>query len=308
MTWTQVTAEPSSIGSAPNPSEEAVVDVSRVGVVGAGLMGSGIAEVCARAGLDTAVVEATEELAAAGSRRVAASMGRAVDRGKLSTDERDAALGRLSFGTDLEATSDRDLVVEAVVEDEATKVEVFRRLDAVVGREDAILASNTSSIPIIRLGRATGRPEQVIGLHFFSPVPVMSLVEVIPSVRTSPQTLARSREFAAGTLGKEVIQAQDRAGFIVNALLSPYTMAAIRMYEGGFATREDIDKGMMLGTRHPMGPLALSDFVGNDVSLAVAEVLYEEFKDPFYAPPPLLRRMVEAGLLGRKTGRGFYEY
>ncbi|MBN2112792.1 MAG: 3-hydroxybutyryl-CoA dehydrogenase [Acidimicrobiia bacterium] len=284
------------------------MDVERVGVVGGGLMGSGIAEVCARAGLEVAVVEVTDELAAAGRKRVAASLGRAVDRGKLPAEERDAALERLNFGADLEVLADRDLVVEAVIEDPAVKVEVFRRLDAVVARPDAILGSNTSSIPIVRLGRATRRPEQVIGLHFFSPVPVMKLVEVIPSVLTSADTLARSRAFSAEVLRKEVIQASDRAGFIVNALLNPYTMAAIRMYEGGFATREDIDKGMMLGTNHPMGPLTLCDFIGLDVVLAVAEVLYEEFKDPFYAPPPLLRRMVEGGLLGRKTGRGFYDY
>jgi len=232
----------------------------------------------------------------------------AVDRGKLAAEERDAVLERLSFGSDLAALGDRDLVVEAVVENAALKVELFRRLDAIVARPDAILGSNTSSIPIIRLARATRRPEQVIGLHFFSPVPVMRLVELIPSVLTSAETLARARAFSSEVLHKEVIQAADRAGFIVNALLNPYSMAAIRMYEGGFATREDIDKGMMLGTNHPMGPLALCDFVGLDVVLAVAETLYEEFKDPFYAPPPLLRRMVEGGLLGRKTGRGFYEY
>jgi len=264
--------------------------------------------VCARAGLEVAVVEVTADLAAAGRRRVEASMGKAVDRGKLAAEARDAALGRLSFGTDFAALAGSDLVVEAVVEDPAVKTGVFRRIDEVVTRPDAILGSNTSSIPIVSLARATGRPEQVIGLHFFSPVPLMNLVEVIPSVLTSAETLARSRAFATGTLRKEVIQASDRAGFIVNALLNPYTMAAIRMFEGGFASREDIDKGMMLGTNHPMGPLALCDFVGLDVVLAVAETLYEEFKDPFYAPPPLLRRMVEVGLLGRKTGRGFYEY
>ena len=284
------------------------MDVERVGVLGAGLMGSGIAEVCARAGLDVTVVEVNEDLAAAGRRRVEASLTRAASRGKLTEAERDAALGRLSFGADFGALADRDLVVEAVLEDLALKEDIFRRLDAVVARPDAILGSNTSSIPIVRLARATRRPEQVIGLHFFSPVPLMNLVEVIPSVVTSAETLARGRAFASEVLHKEVIQATDRAGFIVNALLNPYTMAAIRMYEGGFATREDIDKGMMLGTNHPMGPLALCDFVGLDIVLAVAEVLYEEFKDPFYAPPPLLRRMVEGGLLGRKTGHGFYEY
>jgi len=284
------------------------MDIRRVGVVGAGLMGGGIAEVCARAGLEVTVVEVSADLAAAGRARVAASLGRAVEKGKLPAAERDAALGRLSFGTDLEALADRDLVVEAVVEDPAVKVGVFRRLDAVVSRPDALLGSNTSSIPIVRLARATGRPGQVVGMHFFSPVPVMNLVELIPSVLTSTDTLGRARAFAAEVLHKEVIQAPDRAGFIVNALLSPYTMAAIRMYEGGHASREDIDKGMRLGTNHPMGPLELCDFIGLDVVLAVAGTLYEEFKDPFYAPPPLLRRMIEGGLLGRKAGRGFYEY
>jgi len=284
------------------------MDVQRVGVVGGGLMGGGIAEVCARAGLGVEVVEVNDELAAAGRGRVEASLGKAVERGKLAADDRDAALGRLAFGTDLGALAGCDLVVEAVVEDPVIKMEVFRRLDEIVERPDAILGSNTSSIPIVRLARATRRPEQVVGLHFFSPVPVMNLVEIIPSIRTSEETVARARAFAAEVLHKEVIQASDRAGFIVNALLNPYTMAAIRMLEGGFATREDIDKGMMLGTNHPMGPLQLCDFVGCDVVLAVAEVLYEEFKDPFYAPPPLLKRMVAGGLLGRKTGRGFYEY
>lgn len=284
------------------------MDVQRVGVVGAGLMGGGIAEVCARAGLDVAVVEVSEELAAAGRKRIEGSLSKGVERGKLAAEEREAALGRLRFGADLDVLADRDLVVEAVVEDPAVKVALFHRLDEIVRRPDAILGSNTSSIPIIRLGRATQRPEQVIGLHFFSPVPVMRLVEIIPSIRTSPETVARSRAFSTDVLRKEVIQAPDRAGFIVNALLNPYSMAAIRMLEGGHATREDIDKGMMLGTNHPMGPLQLCDFVGNDIVLAVAEVLYEEFRDPFYAPPPLLRRMVEGGLLGRKTGRGFYEY
>lgn len=280
----------------------------RVGVVGGGLMGGGIAEVCARAGLEVVVVEAGPDLAAAAQRRVEGSLGRAVERGKLSAEEREAVQGRLSFGADLEVMADRDLVVEAVVEDAAVKAALFRRLDEIVARPDALLGSNTSSIPIVRLARATRRPEQVVGLHFFSPVPVMNLVELIPSVLTSPETLAAARDFAAEVLHKEVIQAPDRAGFIVNALLSPYTMAAIRMYEGGHATREDIDRGMRLGTNHPMGPLQLCDFIGLDVVLAVAETLYAEFKDPFYAPPPLLLRMVEGGLLGRKTGRGFYAY
>ena len=210
--------------------------------------------------------------------------------------------------TDLGELADRQLVVEAVIEDEAAKVEVFRALDKVVSDESAILASNTSSIPIMKLGIATDRPEQVIGIHFFNPVPVLRLVELVTSLLTSPETVGRADDFAAKVLDKKVIRSQDRAGFVVNALLIPYILSAIRMMESGFATADDIDTGMVEGCNHPMGPLHLADLIGLDTTQAVAASLYEEFKEPLYAPPPMLSRMVEAGLLGRKTGRGFYDY
>jgi 3-hydroxybutyryl-CoA dehydrogenase len=282
--------------------------IERVGVVGGGLMGSGIAEVCARAGLDVIVTEVDAAAAEGGQRRLATSLERAVSSGKLTADERDAALARISITTDIGDLADRQLVVEAVVEDEQTKVDVFRRLDKVVEAGDAVLASNTSSIPIMKLGIATERPEQVIGIHFFNPVPVLRLVELVVSLMTSPETIATAHDFATSTLNKRVIRSQDRAGFVVNALLIPYLLSAIRMMESGFATADDIDTGMVEGCNHPMGPLHLADLIGLDTTLAVAESLYEEFKEPLYAPPPMLSRMVEAGLLGRKTGRGFYDY
>jgi 3-hydroxybutyryl-CoA dehydrogenase len=282
--------------------------IERVGVVGSGLMGSGIAEVCARAGLDVSVTEVDAAAAEGGQRRIAKSLERAVSSGKLTADERDAALARISITTDIGDLADRQLVVEAVVEDEQTKVDVFRRLDKVVEADDAVLASNTSSIPIMKLGIATERPEQVIGIHFFNPVPVLRLVELVVSLMTSPETIATAHDFTTNTLNKRVIRSQDRAGFVVNALLIPYLLSAIRMMESGFATADDIDTGMVEGCNHPMGPLHLADLIGLDTTLAVAESLYEEFKEPLYAPPPMLSRMVEAGLLGRKTGRGFYDY
>jgi 3-hydroxybutyryl-CoA dehydrogenase len=208
----------------------------------------------------------------------------------------------------MDALADRELVVEAITEEEATKVKVFARLDSVLVNEDAILASNTSSIPIMKLAMATRRPEKVIGIHFFNPVPVLRLVEVVRSLLTSEETAEAARTFARDQLGKEVINSKDRAGFIVNALLIPYILSAIRMLESGFATSEDIDKGMVEGCAHPMGPLALADLIGIDTTQAVAESLYEEFKEPLYASPPLLSRMKEAGLLGRKSGQGFYSY
>jgi 3-hydroxybutyryl-CoA dehydrogenase len=282
--------------------------ISRVGVVGSGLMGSGIAEVCARAGLDVVVTEVDAAAAEAGQRRLAKSLDRALSSGKLGERERDAALARISFTTDIGDLADRQLVVEAVVEDEQSKIDVFRRLDKVVDDRDAVLASNTSSIPIMKLGIATERPEQVIGIHFFNPVPVLRLVELVVSLMTSPATIARADDFATQVLHKRVIRSQDRAGFVVNALLIPYLLSAIRMMESGFATADDIDTGMVEGCNHPMGPLHLADLIGLDTTLAVAQSLYEEFKEPLYAPPPMLSRMVEAGLLGRKTGRGFYDY
>jgi 3-hydroxybutyryl-CoA dehydrogenase len=282
--------------------------VERVGVVGCGIMGSGIAEVSARAGLDTVVVEVDEAAAAAGIARIEKSLARALKAGKLSEDERDATRGRIQVLSDLGALSDRHIVVEAVAESEPLKLDVFAAIDKVVEADDAILASNTSSIPIMKLAMATGRPEAVIGIHFFNPVPVLHLVELVTSLLTGEETGGRAEAFAAGQLGKVVIRSQDRAGFIVNALLIPYLLSAIRMYESGFATAEDIDAGMVEGCAHPMGPLALADLIGLDTTMAVAESLYEEFKEQLYAPPPLLSRMCEAGLLGRKSGRGFFRY
>jgi 3-hydroxybutyryl-CoA dehydrogenase len=282
--------------------------IERVGVVGCGLMGSGIAEVCARAGLDVVVREVNEGALEAGRKRIESSLDRAVRSGKLAEADRGAVVGRLRYTTDFGEFADRQLVVEAVIEHEAEKLEVFRGIDKAVEADDAILATNTSSIPVMKLAMATNRPASVLGLHFFNPVPVMHLVELIPSLLTSPETAAAAESFAAGVLDKRVIRSKDRAGFIVNALLIPYLLSAIRMLESGFATAEDIDSGVVEGLRHPMGPLALTDLIGLDTTIAVSQSLYEEFKEPLYAPPPLLSRMVEAGLLGRKVGRGFYDY
>jgi len=283
-------------------------DIERVGVVGCGQMGAGIAEVCARAGLDTVVREVDAATAEQGRNRLLSSFEKAVSRGKMTEEDRDSTIARLSFTTDLGEMADRQLVVEAVIEDEPLKTEVFRTLDSVVTDDRAVLASNTSSIPIMKLGMATKRPEQVVGIHFFNPVPVLNLVELVTSLMTSDETTEVANSFATDELGKLVIRSQDRAGFVVNALLIPYLLSAIRMMESGFATAEDIDNGMIEGCNHPMGPLALTDLIGLDTTQAVAESLYEEFKEPLYAPPPMLSRMVEAGLLGRKTGRGFYDY
>jgi 3-hydroxybutyryl-CoA dehydrogenase len=281
---------------------------TRVGVVGCGLMGSGIAEVAARAGRDVAVVESDAVAAERGLARIERSLATAVARAKLSEEDRAAALDRIDVSHDLDALADRELVIEAVFEDEAAKVAVFERVDKIVDAGDAVLASNTSSIPIMKLAMATRRPESVVGLHFFNPVPVLKLVELVPSLLTAEATIERSERFAVEALGKRVIRSQDRAGFVVNALLIPYLLSSIRMLESGFATAEDIDAGMVEGCAHPMGPLHLTDLIGLDTTMAVAESLYEEFKEPLYAPPPLLSRMVDAGLLGRKTGRGFYDY
>jgi len=279
----------------------------QVGVVGCGLMGSGIAEVSARTAHDVVVVESSEDLAKAGLARLEGSLHRAEERGKLEEPAADV-LARIRVVTDLDALADRDVVVEAIVEDEAAKVELFRQLDAIVTAPDAILASNTSSIPIMKLGVVTSRPTQVVGVHFFNPVPVLALVELVPSLLTSPETTQRARTWVQDGLGKQAIDCQDRAGFVVNALLIPFILSAIRMYESGFASAEDIDRGLVLGAAHPQGPLALADLIGLDTTKAVAESLYEEFKEPLYAAPPLLARMVDAGLLGRKSGRGFYTY
>jgi 3-hydroxybutyryl-CoA dehydrogenase len=279
----------------------------RVGVVGCGLMGSGIAEMAARAGFDVVIQEVDEARADAGRRRIDSSLARGLRAGKISEDDIAAAQERMHFVTDQGELADRQVVVEAIIEDEDAKKQVFTALDKVVEDPSAILASNTSSIPIMKLGMATGRPEQVIGVHFFNPVPVLKLVELVSSLLTSDRTAERAAGFAE-SLGKHVIRSQDRAGFVVNALLIPYLLSAIRMLESGFATAEDIDAGMVEGCAHPMGPLALTDLIGLDTTKAVAESLYEEFREQLYAPPPLLVRMVEAGLLGRKSGRGFHDY
>jgi 3-hydroxybutyryl-CoA dehydrogenase len=272
-------------------------------------MGSGIAEVSARAGLDVVVVESSQDRVDSGLQRLEKSLQRAESRGKLGeTSAATDVLGRISVTSKIEALADRELVIEAIVEDEGPKTDLLRRLDAVVESPDTILASNTSSIPIMKLGVVTGRPERVMGIHFFNPVPVLTLVELVPSLLTSDETVERSRTFVQDQLGKHAIDCQDRAGFVVNSLLVPFILSAIRMLESGFATAEDIDQGLVLGAAHPQGPLALADLIGLDTTQAIAESLYEEFKEPLYAAPPLLARMVHAGLLGRKTGRGFYTY
>jgi 3-hydroxybutyryl-CoA dehydrogenase len=280
--------------------------IERVGVIGGGLMGSGIAEVCARAGSRVIVHEIHAEAADAARARIEGSLDRGVEKGRLDPSDRDSTLTRVEFSTDLSEQADRQLVIEAATEDEEIKKRIFADLDAVVAAE-SILASNTSSIPITRIAAATSRADRVVGLHFFNPVPVMGLVELVTTLMTSPETETATRSYAE-SLGKTVIKARDRAGFIVNMLLVPYLIGAIRMYEAGVASREDIDAGMRLGANHPMGPLELADFVGLDTMKHIADVLFDEYKDPFYASPPLLTRMVEAGLFGRKTGRGFYEY
>ncbi|ATZ28656.1 3-hydroxybutyryl-CoA dehydrogenase [Streptomyces lavendulae] len=280
----------------------------RVGIVGGGLMGAGIAEVCARAGLDTVVCEADATAARAARERVAVSLERAVQRGKLDRISAEDALTRLVFTGGLDDLADRQLVIEAVTENADVKTETLAALDKVLVDPGAILATNTSSLPVMVLGMATGRADRFVGLHFFNPVPVLPLVEVVPSLHTSRQTVETVEGFARDVLGKTVIRSQDRAGFVVNALLVPYLLSAVRMAESGFATATDIDAGMELGCAHPMGPLRLADLIGLDTVAAIAGSLYDEFKEPLYAPPPLLMRMVQAGLLGRKTGRGFHTY
>ncbi len=280
--------------------------MDKIGVVGCGLMGSGIAEVSARAGLDVVVVETNAQAVEAGRSRLEKSLARAEQRGKI--DSAADVLERIRVVEGLGALADRELVVEAIAEDEKLKVALFRELDEVVTSPDALLTSNTSSIPIMKLGVATRRPSHVLGVHFFNPVPVLSLVELVPSLLTAPESTERARAFVQDQLGKHAIDCQDRAGFVVNALLIPFILSAIRMVESGFASAEDIDEGLVRGAAHPQGPLALADLIGLDTTKAVAESLYEEFKEPLYAPPPLLARMVDAGLLGRKTGRGFYTY
>src|SRR3984957_15143149 len=283
-------------------------EITRVGVAGCGLMGSGIAEVCARGGLDVVVREIDDAAVTAGRARIESSLARAVRAGELTVADRDAALAPIRGTTALADLADRGLIIEAATENPAVKAALFAELDRAAERPDVILATNTSSIPIIQVAQATTRPAQVVGLHFFNPVPVQRLVEVIPSMLTSPQAVLRVTDLVTKTLGKTVIKAPDRSGFVVNALLVPYLLSAIRMLEAGYATAEDIDLGMTLGCAHPMGPLRLSDLIGLDTLKAVADSMYDEHKEPLYAAPPLLRRMTDAGLLGRKSGRGFYDY
>jgi len=284
------------------------VSIARVGVVGAGQMGGGIAEVCARAGADVVVYEPTEALTAAGQDRIAKSLERAVSKGKLAADEREVTLARLSFTTNLSDLADRQLVIEAIIEDEAVKAKVFAELDEIVTDPDAVLASNTSSIPIMKIAAATKNPGRVLGLHFFNPAPVLPLVELVSTLVTTDEAVARTEQFASGVLGKQVVRCSDRSGFVVNALLVPYLLSAIRMAEAGVATVEDIDTAVVAGLSHPMGPLKLSDLIGLDTLKLIADKMFDEFKEPLYGPPPLLQRMVDAGQLGKKSGKGFYTY
>ena len=279
----------------------------RVAVIGGGLMGTGIAEVCARSGVDVTVVEADEERAKRTQADIERSLARAKRGGKLSDEDAAAATERVAVTHRLDDVSGSDAAIEAIPEDEAAKRALFRELDRLLP-DARWLATNTSSVPIMKLAAETSRPERVLGLHFFNPVPVLKLVEIVRSIMTSDDVLAEAREFAQDTLGKQCVDSQDRSGFIVNALLVPFLLSAIRMYESGFASRDDIDRGMVLGCAHPLGPLALSDLIGLDTLLAVSHSLYAEFRDPSAVAPALLNRMVEAGLLGRKSGRGFYEY
>jgi 3-hydroxybutyryl-CoA dehydrogenase len=281
-------------------------DVQKVGVIGCGIMGSGIVEVCAKAGAQVTFVEVGDATVERGRKAIEKSLGRAVERGKLTEEDRAGIVSSIHGTTSIEDVGDSDFVVEAATEDLSVKIEIFRALNGIT-RDDVVLASNTSSLPIIQLAAATDRPEMVVGMHFFNPPPIMKLLELIRSLKTSDETMA----FAQGMgerLGKTTVVAKDRAGFIVNYLLTYYLNSAVRMLEEGFATKEDIDTAVKLGLGHPMGPFELLDLIGLDTMMAVADVLYDEFKDPDVASPPLARRMLHAGLLGRKTGKGFYDY
>ncbi len=280
--------------------------IKRVGVVGCGLMGSGIVEVCARSGYDVVVREVDDDFLKQGLRRVENSMRRGVERGKLAEAEMQAAQGRITGTTNLADLGDSDLVIEAVVEKMDLKKEVFRELDRVCP-PGTLFASNTSSLSITEMASVTSRPQSLLGMHFFNPVPVMKLVELVRGLQTSEETMATGRRFAE-SVGKTVVVCKDSPGFIVNLLLVPFMLDAVRALELGVATREDIDTAVQLGLAHPMGPLTLLDYVGIDTTYYIAEAMFEEFKDPRYAAPPLMRKMVLAGRHGRKTGRGFYEY
>lgn len=283
------------------------MSISKVGVVGGGTMGAGIAEVSAKSGCDTIVVEIDASLAEIAQQKLEKSTEKAVAREKMTESDRESLLSKLSFTTSYEELADRDLVIEAVIESPEIKAKVFSTLDQIV-QPGGILASNTSSISIGEIATATNRPEQVLGMHFFNPATVQPLVELVTSEVTSDETVAKVENFARDILGKHPITTIDRAGFVVNRLLVPYLLQAMQMFDRGQASKEDIDAGMKFGCAHPQGPLELSDLIGLDTLLLVAEVLYEEFKEPTYSPPPVLRRMVTAGHLGRKSGRGFYDY
>jgi 3-hydroxybutyryl-CoA dehydrogenase len=282
--------------------------ISRIGVVGAGLLGSGIAEACVRAGLDVIVAEANLATAETGWKRIGSCLDRACRDGRLTLVDRMAAEQRLLVTDDFGRLSDREIVVEAVTEDEHIKTLMFARLGEIVTNPAAILVSSTSSVPIIKLGMATRRPQQVIGLRFVNRAPLSDLAELVPSLLTSAATRQRAEEFAIRVLGKPAVPSQDQADLTGTALLVPYLLLAIRMVESGFASAEDIDSGMVRGCAHPMGPLQLADLIGLDTMKSIAESLYAEFKEPFYSPPPLLARMVDGGRLGRKSGRGFHTY
>ena len=279
--------------------------IESVAILGGGFMGAGIAESASIAGVPVIIRELPEFIDAARA-RLEKSLDGAVKRGKLDAGQRDATLANITFTSELKDVADRDLVIEAVPENLDLKLSIMKSLDQIVS-PDTILASNTSAIPIAQLGGAVSNPERVVGLHFFSPVPAMKLVEIVRALDTSDETVAAATQFAQ-RLGKHAIETKDRSGFIVNFLLTPYLMAGIRMFEEGFASREDIDAAMKLGAGHPMGPLTLCDFIGLDVLNAICVSLFEEFKRPEYAPPPLMKRMIAAGRLGRKSGKGFYDY
>lgn len=280
--------------------------ITRVGVLGCGLMGSGIAQAAATAGYPTVVRDVAEPLLERGRTVIGRSLGKLVEKERLDAPARDAALARLTFSTDLGALGDCDLVIEAVTEDLELKNGLWGELDGICAPA-TLFASNTSSLPIAAMAGATGRPDRLLGLHFFNPVPLMPLVEVVRAVTTSRETFDAGLEFVR-RLGKEPIVARDRSGFIVNLLLVPYLLDAVRALERGVGTTADIDRGMQLGCGHPMGPFTLLDFVGLDTTVRIGEIMFEEYREPRYAPPPLLRRMVAAGLHGRKSGRGFYDY
>ena len=283
-----------------------MTDIKKVGVVGGGLMGSGIAQVAAQAGFTTIVREVSDAIGAKTRAGIEKTLNKGIEKGKVTAEQRDQTLGRLSMTTQVSALKDCDIVIEAIVEDLEVKNSLWKELNELCPPH-TIFASNTSSLTIAAMAGASGRPDRMCGLHFFNPVPLMKLVEVVRTVTTSAETFDRAFEFAK-KLGKEPIAAKDNSGFVVNLLLVPYLLDAIRALEQGVASIPDIDKGMQLGTGYPMGPFTLLDFVGLDTTYKIAEIMFEEYREKRYAPPPLLKRMVLAGMYGRKSGRGFYDY